>query len=209
MRRPLTPRERRGGALLLLAALLAGLYWLLLHSWFVGPLLEQQGQMDTLREQHRQYAGLLQQTAPLQQRLEQAREAASSNASLLEGEDSSAVAADLMQAVSDRIKANQAYGAGCSLARRMPIVPEPSSDSPYRQVKLSLDLECAIEPLQRLLFELEYGRPLLFVDELNLRRANTAGLEGGPGRLEVHLLVSGYLHRAPAAEEPQPDEPQP
>ena len=37
MRRPLTPRERRGAALLVLALVLGGGYWLLIDSWFAGP----------------------------------------------------------------------------------------------------------------------------------------------------------------------------
>ena len=38
MRRPLTPRERRGAALLVLAVVVGAAYWLLIDSWFAGPL---------------------------------------------------------------------------------------------------------------------------------------------------------------------------
>ena len=39
MRRPLTPRERRGAALIALALVLGAGYWLLIDSWFAGPCL--------------------------------------------------------------------------------------------------------------------------------------------------------------------------
>ncbi|EGH35730.1 general secretion pathway protein M, putative, partial [Pseudomonas syringae pv. japonica str. M301072] len=37
---------------------------------------------------------------------------------------------------------------------------------PYRQVKVSLTLNCAIEPLTAILHALEYQRPFLFIDEI-------------------------------------------
>ncbi|EPN55362.1 general secretion pathway protein M, partial [Pseudomonas syringae pv. actinidiae ICMP 19096] len=40
----------------------------------------------------------------------------------------------------------------------------------YRQVKVSLTLNCAIEPLTAILHALEYQRPFLFVDEMSMRR---------------------------------------
>lgn len=200
MRRPLTSRERRGAALLVLALVLCAGYWLLIDSWFAGPLRDINAQADQLREQQQRYAGLLSQGDALKQQLEQARNDPASSTSLLPGEDPSAVAADLMQRVADLISSHATTGGGCTLTQRMPITPEQDGAEPYRQVKVSLTLECAIEPLTAILHELEYQRPFLFVDEMSIRRAADAPLKGGAGKLVAHLLVRGYLQPAAVAE---------
>jgi general secretion pathway protein M len=150
-----------------------------------------------LRTQQQRYAAILQQRDTLEQQLQAARRDPSSRTSLLPGEDPSAVAADLMQRSLDLVKAHAEQGPGCQVTQRMPITPERDSAEPYRQVKVSLTLECAMEPLANLLHDFEYGQPFLFVDNLSLRRATSAPASGGAGRLQVHLLLRGYLQQAP------------
>jgi general secretion pathway protein M len=197
MRRELSPRERRGAALIVLAVLLWAAWWLLVQSWFLDPLNALDEQADTLRAQQQRYAAILQQREGLEQQLQAARRDPSSRTSLLPGEDPSAVAADLMQRSLDLVKAHASEGPGCEVTQRMPITPEHDSAEPYRQVKVSLTLECAMEPLANLLHDVEYGQPFLFVDTLSLRRATSAPASGGAGRLQVHLLLRGYLQQAP------------
>ena len=197
MRRELTPRERRGAALIVLALLLWAAWWLLVQSWFLDPLSDLEEQAETLRAQQQHYAGVVQQRDRLQQQLLTARRDPSSRSSLLPGEDPSAVAADLMQYSLDRVKAHANQGPGCQVTQRMPITPEQDSGEPYRQVKVSLTLDCAMEPLANLLHDFEYGQPFLFVDNLSLRRSTSAPASGGAGRLQVHLLLRGYMQRAP------------
>ena len=198
MRRELTPRERRGAALIVLALLLWLGWWLLVQSWFLNPLNDLEEQADALRAQQQRYAGIVQQRASLQQQLQAARGDPASRTSLLPGEDPSAVAADLMQRSLDLVKAHANQGPGCQVTQRMPITPEHDSTEPYRQVKVSLTLECALQPLANLLHDFEYGQPFLFVDNLSLRRATSAPATGGAGRLQVHLLLRGYLQQATA-----------
>ena len=198
MRRELTPRERRGAALIVLTLLLWAAWWLLVQSWFLDPLNDLEEQADTLRAQQQRYAGIVQQRTGMQQQLQAARRDPSSRSSLLPGEDPSAVAADLMQRSLDLVKAHANQGPGCQVTQRMPITPEHDSTEPYRQVKVSLTLECALQPLANLLHDFEYGQPFLFIDNLSLRRATSAPATGGAGRLQVHLLLRGYLQQATA-----------
>lgn len=197
MRRELSPRERRGAALIVLALVLWAAWWLLVQSWFLDPLNALDEQADALRTQQQRYAAILQQRDTLEQQLQAARRDPSSRTSLLPGEDPSAVSADLMQRSLDLVKAHAEQGPGCQVTQRMPITPERDSAEPYRQVKVSLTLECAMEPLANLLHDFEYGQPFLFVDNLSLRRATSAPASGGAGRLQVHLLLRGYLQQAP------------
>jgi len=198
MRRPLNVRERRGAALLILALLIYVAWWLLVDSWFATPLADIDQQIDDLRDQQQRYAGLLAQRPALQKQLAAARQDPASRSSLLPGEDPSAVAAQLMQLTVDRVKAHAEQGPGCEVSQRMPITPEQDSAEPWRQVKVSLTLDCAAQPLAQLLHDLEYGQPSLFVDALSVQRASNAPATGGPGRLRVHLLVRGYLQPASA-----------
>ncbi|WP_395606579.1 type II secretion system protein GspM [Pseudomonas sp. B22129] len=193
MCRPLTPRERRGAALLLLAVVAGTAYWLLIDSWFAGPLRTMGEQAEQLREQQQRYAGVLRQGETLRRQLAQAQQDPASSTSLLPGDDPDVVAADLMQRLADLVSSHASLGGGCSLTQRKPITPEQDSGEPYRQVQVSLTLNCAIEPLEALLHELEYQPPFLFVDELRIRRSREAPAMGGAGKLQVQLLVRGYL----------------
>ncbi|WAH56005.1 type II secretion system protein GspM [Pseudomonas silvicola] len=196
MRRALTPRERRVGAWLLVALLAAAFYSLLVVPLWIAPLQDIDSQMHTLAEQRLRYQRLLAQREALEQGVQAAQ---GDDVGLLPGEDPSAVAADLMQQVAQRVKDNEALNGGCQVTQRMPIVTQDQAATPFRQVRLSLDLDCAIQPLVTLLQQLEGEQPLLFVDELNIRRAANAPASGGAGRLGVHLLLSGYLAPAQAA----------
>lgn len=196
MRRPLTPRERRGGALLILAVVLGAAYWLLIDSWFAGPLRAMGEQAEQLREQQQRYASVLRQGDALREQLERARQDPASSASLLPGDDPDVVAADLMQRLADLINSHANLGGGCTLTQRKPITAEQDDSEPYRQVKVSLTLNCAIEPLTTILHALEYQPPFLFVDELRIRRSKQAPSTGGAGKLAVQLLVRGYLQPA-------------
>lgn len=200
MRRPLTRRERRIAALMVLALLLWTFWWLLIDSWFTGPLGDLTAEAVTLREQQQRYAGQLAQLPALRAELQRARQDPASRSSLFPGDDPSAVAADLMQQAGEAVKAQAHVGPGCELTQRMPIVPEPVPGEAWRQVKVSLTLECGVEPLLRLLHGFEYDQPYLFVDNFTVRRAANAPTQGGAGRLQVNLLLRGYLQAATAQE---------
>lgn len=195
----LSPRDQRLAALGLLALVLVAAYGLLVHSWFTGPWLALNERMDALGEQQQRYTALLGQRASLQRRAQQARANDEDVASLLPGNDSSAAAADLMQRVSDQVKRLEKVGPGCVVVQRMPIIAEPVAQSPYRAIKLSLGLECAIEPLTGLLHGLEYSRPVLRVDQLDIARARQGQEQTAGGRLTVHLLITGYMAAGEAA----------
>jgi general secretion pathway protein M len=200
MLKPLDARERRLAAVLVLALLIGAAWWLLVQSWFLGPLGELETRRDALQEQQQHYAALLQAREPLQRQLDTLLRDPASQGSLLPGDDPSAVAADLMQHSIDQVQAHAEEGPGCEVSQRMPIVPDQDTQQPYRMVKVSLTLDCAMQPLAGLLHDLEYGKPYVFVDSLSIRRAPSAPATGGAGRLQVHLLLRGYLQPAPPVE---------
>jgi general secretion pathway protein M len=196
MRRPLNRNERRIVALSVLALLLWASWAVLIDSWFAAPMADLDQQMQVLQAQHQRYARALAQAPALRAELENARKDPSSRRSLLPGEDPSAVAADLMQLALDRIKGVAALGPGCSVIQRAPIVLEHDGTEAYRQVKVSLTLECGTEPLMQVLHGFEYGQPSLFVEALSVSRAANAQPTGPAGLMKVQLLLRGYLTAA-------------
>lgn len=202
MRRPPTRNERRLGALALLAVVLYGAWYVLIDSWFATPMAALADQARVLDAQHQRYARLLAQGPALHTELERARQDPASRRSLLPGEDTSAAAADLMQALVDKVKAVSALGPGCEVSQRMPVVPVQDSAQAYRQVKVSLTLACGTEPLLQWLHQLEYGQPYLFVEALNISRATDAPEKGAAGRLKVQVLLRGYLTAAAQGAQP-------
>ena len=198
--RPLTNRERKIAALGLLGLLVWVSWYVLFECLWLGPLRSLDAQAQALREQQRRYASLMLEQPGLQAQLKRSQNDPAQHNSLLPGDDPNAVAADLMQHAVDQVKAQAQRGPGCDITQRMPIAPaEQEQAEPYRPVKVSLTLTCAIEPLAALLHALEYGQPSLFIDQLSIRRSSAAPAKGPAGRLEVHLLIRGYL-RAPTAE---------
>ncbi|MEN5143621.1 type II secretion system protein GspM [Pseudomonas juntendi] len=203
--RPLNPRERKIVALGLLGLLLWAGWSLFVDSLLLAPLRDLDEQAQTLREHQRRYASLMLQQPQLEARLRQARNDPAQRDSLLPGDDPNAVAADLMQHAVEQVRRQASNGAGCEVTQRMPIAPANSEDGrpePYRPVKVSLTLACAIEPLAALMHALEYGQPSLFIDQLSIRRSTGAPAQGPAGRLEVHLLIRGYFHAASPGAQP-------
>ncbi|WP_106477831.1 type II secretion system protein GspM [Phytohalomonas tamaricis] len=200
MRRTLTRRESRMAALLILALALCLIYWASVHVWFIAPQHVIDEQMETLRQAQLRYTAVQAQREPLLKQLKQAQASDADDKSLLPGEDPSAVTAGLMQSTADIIAQHGAEGAGCELINRTPM-SNTSSDGPNIQVKVSVKLSCAIKPLEAILYDLETARPFLFVEELHVERQDDAPPTGGAGRLNVEMLVTGYMQRSVATTE--------
>lgn len=197
MRRSLSARERRLVSLIALVLLISA-FGSVVQAWILTPVLSLMEETNSLQQQHQRYARVLAQGPELLASLEQARKNPINQKSLLSATDPSSAAAELMQLALDRINAQATRGPGCSVSQRMPIISEQEVDLPYRQVKVSLTLDCAIEPLTLFFQALEYGQPFIFVEALSINR--TSSSSEGPGKLRVQVLLRGYLSRASSDE---------
>lgn len=200
--RPLSRRERKVAALGLLAALIGAAWYLGVERLWLAPLRTLDEQTRALQEQQRRYASLMLQKPALQAQFKRAQDDPTRRESLLPGDDPNTVAADLMQQVADQVERLSRHGAGCEVTQSMPMPADEQGappTTPYRQVKVSLTLACAIEPLALLMHALEYDQPSLFIDQLSIRRGASAPAQGGAGRLDVHLLIHGYMREAASA----------
>ncbi len=184
----MSPLQSRAAAIVLaLLALVLG-YFLLLHWWFVAPLLDVDAQMRDLQQLHARYAAAIAERPLLEKRVAQLQQGGATAGAFLPETDPSAAAADLIQRATDIVNAHAAEGSGCSMPQKMP-VEQDNTGEPFRRVSVSITLECGSQPLASVLYDFERGLPYLFVDSVRLARAPAVT----SGRLEAQLTLSGYL----------------
>jgi general secretion pathway protein M len=198
----LSPRDSRLAAigLLLLAVLLA--YFVLLHWWFVAPLLRVHGEMADLRDTHSRYAAVIAEKPALQKRIAALGAGQAASSAFLAADDPNTAAADLMQRVVDVVGSNSG-GGSCVVSQKMPLPnPPASAGEPYRKAAVSISLSCDIEPLAAVLQSLEQGTPYLFIDDLSIYRNPVAAQQDHAAPLEVQFTLSGYVRPARGAPTP-------
>lgn len=191
----LKPRESRIAAILLSLAVLAIAYLVLLHWWFVAPLLGIHTEMDELRDTNARFAAAIAEKPQLQQRLAAMGAGEAASHAFLPEDDPNAAAAGLMQRVVDAVAAHPQGGA-CDVTQKMPVTnPAAAPDEPYRKVAVSISLRCDMQPLAETLHDLEQGTPYLFVDELSIYRNPVAAMQQAAAPLEVQFTLSGYVRQ--------------
>jgi general secretion pathway protein M len=195
----LKPRESRIAAILLLLAVLAIAYFVLLHWWFVAPLQQIDADMADLRDTHSRYAAAIAQKPELQQRIASLGAGQAASSAFLAEDDPNAAAASLMQHVVD-VAAGHTQGGRCDVTQKTPLPAPPApAGEPYRKAAVSISLRCDIEPLGAVLHDLEQDMPYLFVDDLSIFRNPVASEQGAAAPLEVQFTLSGYVRPARGA----------
>ena len=187
------PGERRLAALVLLAIVLAGLYFLLLHWWFVAPLRDVDEQIDALRATQARYAATIAQKRPLQQRLATLGAGQAASTAFLPESDPNAAAAGLMQRTVT-IAAAHSQGGNCEIDQKIPVADPPMlPGDPYQKVAVNIFMHCSMQPLVAVLHDIEQDTPYLFVDALTIFHGPLA--PGASASLQVQMTVSGYLRQ--------------
>lgn len=192
VRRPgpqrLTRAQSRLAAILLTLVALAAAYFLLLHWWFVAPLMSIDGRMHDLQAIHAKYAAAIAERPLLEKRVASLERGGATVGAFLAADDPSAAAAGLIQRATDVVSAHAHDGAGCSMPSKMPIEQDRTSEA-VRRVSVSITLDCGMQPLAAVLHDFDRGLPYLFVDNFAMARSPD-------GRLQAQLTLSGYLRPA-------------
>jgi general secretion pathway protein M len=170
--------------LALLALVLA--YFLLLHWWFVAPLMSVDSQIHDLQRIHAKYAAAIAQEPLLKKRVARLEQGGATVGAFLPGNDPSTASANLIERATDVVAAHANENGGCSMPTKMPIQQDNANQSPFRQVSVSITLDCGIQPLSSVLYDFDRGLPYLFVDNLTLVRSPD-------GKLQAQMTLSGYL----------------
>lgn len=187
----LTPLQSRAAAIALALCTLAVAYFVLLHWWFVAPLMQVDGQIHDLERLHARYAAAIAQQPLLERRVATLQRGGAGVGAFLAASDPSTASADLIQRATDVVAAHANEGGGCSMPSKMPI-EEDNANQRFRKVSVSISLDCGIQPLAAVLHEFNSGQPYLFVDNLSIARTQGA-------RLQAQLSLSGYLRPTKSA----------
>lgn len=197
---PETSKNSRFLALVLtlIVALLG--YLLFVHWWFVAPHLAINAQMEELREQEQHFRAVIEQRAEIDKKLAEVRGYEQSNQAFLAQTDANAASADLIQRLKQSVtKFSKEDANRCQVVTNQTITggrPEL-----YQKVTIQVNMRCDMEPLADILYELENGKPYLFVDQLMIYKQNLGFVPPGqkrqpqPSSLSVRFNLSGYVRQ--------------
>lgn len=190
------PRDGRFLAVVLLLIVLLLVYLLGVHWWFVAPHLQYAGEMQELREQQLRYRHAIEEKPEIEQRLAEVKAYEQGNRAFLSETDPNAASAALIQrlkqAMTDHAKDEQR----CQNVSTQSF--NGGEEELYKRVTVQARLKCDLEPLAAILYDLENGKPYLFVDQVMIYKQQSyspPGVKVVPNPLDVRFNLSGFLRQ--------------
>lgn len=190
------PKDGRFLAVVLLLIVLILIYLVGVHWWFVAPQMQFRADMRDVREQQLRFRQTTAEKPAIQKRLTEVKAYEQGNQAFLAETDANAASAALIQrlkqAMSDHAKdekrcqtvSTQSYNGG--------------EEELYKRVTVQARLRCNLEPLAAVLYDLENGKPYLFIDQVMIYRQQSytpPGAKVAAVPLDVRFNVSGYLRQ--------------
>jgi general secretion pathway protein M len=190
------PKDGRFLAVVLLLIVLMLVYLIGIHWWFVAPHLQYSSDMQDLRDQQLRFRQTIAEKPEIEKRLTEVRAYEQGNQAFLSETDANAASAALIQ----RLKA--AMGEHAKDESRCQNVSTQSynggEEELYKRVTVQARLKCDLEPLAAILYDLENGKPYLFIDQVMIYKQQTytpPGAKVAPVPLDVRFNVNGYLRQ--------------
>ena len=201
------PKDGRFLAVVILLIVLLIVYLIGVHWWFVAPHLQLRADMQDLRDQQLRFRQAAAQKPEIEQRLAAVRAHEQSNQAFLTDADPSAASAWLIQ------RLNQALSDHAKDEKRCQSISQQNytggDEELYKHVTVQARLRCDLEPLAAILYDLENGKPYLFVDQIMIYKQQTYQPPGGKvttSPLDVRFNLTGYLRqpgKTPPAKAPK------
>jgi general secretion pathway protein M len=190
------PKDGRFLAVVLILIVLMLIYLIGVHWWFVAPQMQFRAGMRDLREQQMRFRQTTAEKPAIEKRLAEVKAYEQGNQAFLSETDANAASAALIQ----RIK--QAMSDHAKDEKRCQTVSTQSynggEEELYKRVTVQARLRCDLEPLAAVLYDLENGKPYLFIDQVMIYRQQSytpPGAKVAPVPLDVRFNVSGYLRQ--------------
>jgi len=190
------PRDGRFLAVVILLIVLLLVYLIGIHWWFVAPHLQFRADMQDLRDQQLRFRQAAAQKPEIERRLTAIRQQEQSNQAFLTDADASAASAWLIQ------RLNQAISDHAKDEKRCQSVSQQNyaggEEELYKRVTVQARLRCDLEPLAAILYDLENGKPYLFVDQIMIYKQQTyqpPGSKVSSSPLDVRFNLTGYLRQ--------------
>lgn len=183
-------------AILLLVISVIVVYLLCFH-WFILRHVELGSDISLLSEQLGRFERVAARRDLYEQQLEQLQERKSDANLFLEGGDFNEAAAEMSERLSQMIS-TQADDS-CQIVSRQPV--RPRVQERFEKVTVNVRMRCRVEDLQKILFSLETGVPLVIADELTVikprsrRRSSRQAAQETDTALDIRFNISGYLRQ--------------
>jgi general secretion pathway protein M len=198
------PKDGRFLAVVILLIVLLLVYLIGIHWWFVAPHLQFRADMQDLRDQQLRFRQAAAQKPEIEKRLTQIRAQEQSNQAFLTDADASAASAWLIQRLNQSISDHAKDEKRCQSVSQQNYAG--GEEELYKRVTVQARLRCDLEPLAAILYDLENGKPYLFVDQNMIYKQQTyqpPGSKVSSSPLDVRFNLTGYLRQpgkaAPAA----------
>ncbi len=192
----LRPRDGRFLAVTLLLIVLLLIYLVAVHWWFVAPHAQISAEMSDLREEHQRYRQIVAQQPDIERRLEEIRNYEQENQAFLPQNDVNAASAALIQRLKDALGEHAKNESRCQNVGTQSF--NAGGEELYQRVTVQARLKCDLEPLSAVLYDLEQGKPYLFVDQVMIYRQQNyrrPGVKAPDVPLDVRFNLSGYLRQ--------------
>ncbi|MDX1380875.1 MAG: type II secretion system protein GspM [Xanthomonadales bacterium] len=189
-------RSGRLTAILILAILLILVYLACFH-WFILRHLEYSEEIGALSEQLGRFQRVAAQRADFESLLQDLQQRRSDENLFLSGSDFNEAAAGMSEHLSQMISVQAADS--CQIVSRQPV--RPRVEERFQRVTVNVRMRCGIEDLQKILYSLETGVPMIIADEVTVikprsRRRRGDESDAGDAVLDIRFNMSGYLREA-------------
>jgi general secretion pathway protein M len=199
------PKDGRFLAVVLLLIVLLLVYLVGIHWWFVAPQMQFRADMQDLREQQLRFRQAAAQKPEIEKRLAAIHAREQSNQAFLTDTDQNAASAWLIQRLNQAITDHAKDEKRCSSNGQQQYTG--GEEELYKHVTVQARLRCDLEPLAAIIYDLENGKPYLFVDQIMIYKQQTYQPPGSKmamsSPLDVRFNLTGYL-RQPGKPAPQP-----
>lgn len=184
-------------AILLLAVVLLLVYLSCFH-WFILRQLEYGADISQLSEHLERFERVAAQKSHYEDQLLSLQNRKSDENLFLEGGDFNEAAAQMSERLGQMIS-TQADEA-CQIVSRQPV--QPRVQERFQKVTVNVRMRCSIEDLQKVLYGLESGVPIVIADEVTVikprarrRTGKQRNVAPSVAALDIRFNMSGYLRQ--------------
>jgi len=197
------PQQSRPLAIGLLAVAVMLVYFVCFH-WFVMRHVSLGGEIDDLERQIARYKGTVEMAEPMRARLNELRASQMDSALFLEGDDANLATAELIRMLRDWVDRSAADAELCSITNTSP--RRYTDPERFRSVRVNVRMQCPLDDFMRVLYEMERGVPLVFVDNMMINQRLTPDQRNRRGstpygQLDIRFEMYGYINQPGAGEE--------
>lgn len=194
-----SPERGRFVALGLLVAALAIVYFAGVHWWFTARHVEIATEMADLRDQESRFRRVADERPAVEARLAEVRQFEAGNPAFLAETDFDSAAAGLTQRLKQIVGEHARDAQSCQIIMNQ--YSRPTEKELFERASIRVRLRCSLEEFAPILYDLEAGSPMLFVDELQVWKQTGYRAPGSnqvTSYLDVQFTLSGYMRKRAA-----------